>query len=121
MTYPDGEVVTTTYNSQDLPETLTGTSAYITKAGYKASDQLSSLTFSSAITTTYGYDSNTLRLTSLQTTGNIQDYDYTYDNTGNVKTITNNFTSKIERFTYDELNRLKTGTITGVYSQTWTY
>jgi len=36
MTYPGGEVVTTVYNAQGLPETLAGTNTYVTSVDHDA-------------------------------------------------------------------------------------
>src|SRR5581483_8674587 len=84
LKYPDGEVVSTSYNAQNLPQSLSGTQSYITSASYNASDQITNLTFQSGTTTTYGYDPNNLRLTSLVTSGGIQNLAYQYDLVGNV-------------------------------------
>ena len=118
LKYPDGEVVATSYNAQNLPQDLSG---YITSASYNASDQLTNLAFASGTTTTYTYDANNLRLTSLITNGNIQNFGYTYDNVGNVKSIADNVNSQTTTFTYDDLNRLLSASIPSVYAQSWTY
>jgi len=118
LKYPDGEVVTTSYNAQNLPQDLNG---YITSASYNASDQLATLAFVSGTTTTYAYNPNNLRLTSLVTSGNIQNFNYTYDNVGNVKTINDSVNGQVSTFTYDDLNRLLSASIPSVYAQSWTY
>jgi RHS repeat-associated protein len=127
LKYPAGgqtvETVTTTYNAQNLPQSLSGTNGYITSASYNASDQITNLAFQSGTTTTYGYDPKMLRLTSLVTSGNIQNFGYTYDNVGNVKTITDYVPNpdQVTTFNYDDLNRLKDATLPGVYAHSWTY
>jgi len=64
-----------------------------------------------------------LRLTSLVTSGNIQNFGYTYDNSGNVLTLTDYLpaTDQITTYTYDDLNRLLSASLPGVYSHAWTY
>jgi YD repeat-containing protein len=129
MKYPAGgqtvETVTTTYNAQNLPQSLSGTNPYITSAGYNASDQITNLAFQSGTTTTYGYDARNNRLTSLVTSGNIQNLAYTYDNVGNVKTISDYLQNpaQVTTFNYDDLNRLKDATLPGAggYAHSWTY
>jgi len=112
---------TIAFNAQTLPQSLSGTNGYITSASYNASDQITNLAFQSGTTTNYTYDPNMLRLTALVTSGNIQNLGYTYDNVGNVKTITDNLTAQTTTFTYDDLNRLLTAGIPSVYSHAWTY
>ena len=118
LKYPDGEVVAMSYNAQNLPQDLNG---YVASASYSASDQLTNLAFASGATTTYAYNPNNLRLTSLVTSGNLQNFGYTYDNVGNVKTITDNVNGQVSTFTYDDLNRLLSASIPSVYAQSWTY
>jgi YD repeat-containing protein len=104
---------------------LEQTNRYITSAVYNASDQLTNLAFQSGTTTTYGYDPNNNRLTSLVTSGNIQNLAYTYDNVGNVKTISDYLhnAAQVTTFNYDDLNRLKDATLPGAggYAHSWTY
>jgi RHS repeat-associated protein len=125
MKYPDNETVSTTYNAQNLPQSLSGTNPYITSASYNASDQITNLAFQSGTTTTYGYDARNHRLTSLVTSGNIQNLAYTYDNVGNVKTISDYLQNpaQVTTFNYDDLNRLKDATLPGAggYAHSWTY
>jgi len=45
MTYPDGEVVPTSYNAQGLPDTLNGANSCVSATTYNAASQLASLTF----------------------------------------------------------------------------
>ncbi|MDE3091100.1 MAG: RHS repeat-associated core domain-containing protein, partial [Chloroflexota bacterium] len=121
MTYPDGEQVTTGYNTQGLPSTLTSPLAsYVTASGYSAASQLTSLAFGNGITTTYTYNPQNLRLTQLQTTA-LQNLNYVYDSVGNITQITDTVRSEVTTFGYDDFDRLTSASIAGVYSQGWTY
>jgi hypothetical protein len=56
-TYPDDEVVTTTYNTQGLPLTLEGDALYVGSAAYNALGQVKELGFGSGvISTTHLYE-----------------------------------------------------------------
>ena len=56
-TYPDDEVVTTTYNAQGLPLTLEGDALYVGSAAYNALGQVKELGFGSGvISTTHLYE-----------------------------------------------------------------
>ncbi|MBI5653894.1 MAG: hypothetical protein HZC40_26115 [Chloroflexi bacterium] len=128
MTYPDGEQVATTYNAQGLPAKLGNNSPtfdnYISNTNYNQLGQLTSVDFGNTVRTTYTYHAQNARLMSLVTgNGTLQNLGYTYDNVGNVKTITStvNSQAQVSAFTYDDLDRLKTAGIAGVYSQEWDY
>jgi len=134
MTYPgDNEVVQMNYNSQGLPATLCqiqgttcpSSSYYVSNSAYNQASQLTSLTLGNGATTTYNYYPNNLHLQRLQTIANgatLQDINYnTYDNVGNVQQIVDNVRGETSQFTYDDLNRLSTAGINGVYSQAWNY
>ena len=122
MTYPvDNETVTTTYNAQGLPATLSGLTNYVTASWYNPVGQLTSLSFGNNVTTNYTYDTKTARLTQLTTTNSLQDLRYQYDKVGNIKSITDTLRSETTTFTYDDLDRLLSASIPGMYSQGWTY
>ncbi len=121
MTYPDGEVVPMTYNDQGLLATL---GSYVSNSNYNAAGELLSMNLGNGATTSNTYNAQNLRLTQLQTTAGattLQNLAYAYDNVGNVKTITDTVRSETSTFGYDDLNRLKTASVPGVYSQAWTY
>ncbi|MBI4790951.1 MAG: hypothetical protein HY782_28305, partial [Chloroflexi bacterium] len=121
MIYPDGETVPITYNDQGLLATL-GTFAATTNDSYNAANQLTQLKLNNgATTTTYIYDSRNLRLTQLTTSGSLQNLSYEYDGVGNVKKITDWVRSEVSTFGYDDLDRLTSASIAGVYSQGWQY
>lgn len=54
-------------------------------------------------------------------TANSQKLIHTYDNVGNVKTITDTLTAQTANYTYDDLNRLLAASIPSVYAHSWTY
>ncbi|MCL4394288.1 MAG: hypothetical protein M1482_05700, partial [Chloroflexi bacterium] len=121
MTYPDGEHVPMQYDDQGLLETLGG---YISGSEYNAAGQLLSLNFGDGTATTYAYNSQNLRLTRLQTTGGteaIQDLTYAYDAVGNVTGLTDGVRNESTTYEYDELDRLTSASIAGLYTQTWEY
>ncbi len=128
MTYPGGEAVTTVYNSQGLPETLTGSQAYVTEAGYNALGQKKRYTLGNGAVTTWTYYGEagpptpnlpSYRLWQVRTvTGSIehQKLQYTYDSVGNVLTIADYKVAggtQTQTFTYDSLDRLLTAKADG--------
>jgi len=76
-TYPGGEQVTQTYNTQGL---LWQVGSYATNSDYNAAGQLTSMTFGSGLQTTYGYDSQNLRLLTLQTSAHHRQLAYSRAN-----------------------------------------
>jgi RHS repeat-associated protein len=121
MTYPDNEVVPTTYNAQLLPATL---GSYVTDSHYNVAGQLTSVTLGNGDLTRYTYDADNLRLEQLQTVNGgttLQNLSYGYDSVGNVQSINDLVRGELSSFTYDDLNRLQTAGISGIYSQSWQY
>jgi RHS repeat-associated protein len=128
MTYPDGEVVTTSYNAQGLPDTLTGSlTNFVTATNYNAASQLTSLTFNNTAVTNYTYNANNLRLTDIVTTksGNtLLNLHYTFDNVGNILSVQDTARGETTNYAYDDLNRLLSAIVTNgpnQYSRSWTY
>lgn len=104
MTYPDGQNVAFVYNAQGKLNSITG---IINNIDYNAAGQMTKKDYSNSKSTIYNHDNRNLRLTELKTTG-IQDFSYTYDNVGNIKSIADSIAGKTENFTYDDLDRVKT-------------
>ncbi|MCU0520133.1 MAG: RHS repeat protein, partial [Anaerolineae bacterium] len=52
-TYPDGEVVTTAYNAATQPQSLSGSSTYVSETLYSAVGQLTRRTLGNGLVTTY--------------------------------------------------------------------
>ncbi|MBI5305920.1 MAG: hypothetical protein HY868_27575 [Chloroflexi bacterium] len=128
MTYPDGEQVTTTYNTQGLPSTMGNNAStfnnYVRSTDYSPSGQLTTLGFNNNVTTTYDYYGGNLRLKQLTTSGNLQNLKYEYDKVGNVGVISDTVRVETTNYTYDHLDRLLTATLTGgasPYAQSWGY
>ncbi|MDM8554218.1 choice-of-anchor D domain-containing protein [Desulfococcaceae bacterium HSG7] len=102
MTYPDGEETVFQYNSQGALESVPGIMPGI---NYNATGQITQKTYANGLETAYTYHPQNSRLTSMNTPG-IQDFKYTYDNAGNVKSIQDGMTGQTETFGYDDLDRL---------------
>jgi YD repeat-containing protein len=102
MTYPNGQVVAFNYNAMgklsSIPEVTNGIS-------YNANGQQTEKIFPNGKTTFYSYYDANLRLNKITTSG-IQDFTYTYDNVGNVKSIADAVVGRTENFSYDDLDRL---------------
>jgi len=106
---PDTEVITTTYNVQGLPVTLTGDSPYVTGTGYNALGQVTRLDLGNGISTTYSYypaATGNNRLQQIQVGGgSLLDLEYSYDDVGNVVQIVDGQV-QTQSFVYDALDRL---------------
>ncbi len=126
MTYPGGEAVTTVYNSQELPETLTGSQVYVTEAGYTALGQKKRYTLGHGAVSTWTYYGESpvenypsFRLWEASTTvGGVdrQKLHYGYDAAGNVTSIEDLTVlggTQTQTFTYDAFDRLLTANAAG--------
>lgn len=89
-TYPDGEVVNSTYSVQGLSQSLAGASTYVSAAGYNAAGQPTALTLGNTVKTSYLYDAQRMRLlhTQVGTGGSLLDMSYSYDPVGNITRLT---------------------------------
>ncbi len=116
QTYPDGQTVTFNYNAQGKLDNIPG---IITGIDYNAGGQVTQKNYANGKSTTYAYHPSNLRLTSLATSG-IQNFTYTYDNVGNIKSIADGLSGKTENFGYDDLDRL-TGAGDGTYGIQYQY
>ncbi|MBN1622407.1 MAG: VCBS repeat-containing protein [Endomicrobiales bacterium] len=88
--------------------------------------KLAELLYGNGIRTTYTYNSDTLMLTRLITKNasetKYMDYEYQYDNVGNITRITDNLASTHQDFTYDDLYRLtQAQDIYGYGTKTYSY
>ena len=142
MTYPGGEVVNYTYNPQGLVEQIYRSSPtpiyyYVGGTTYNALGQVTERRLGSTtgvLRQLYTYSAaENFRLTALQSgTGpnynNRQNISYTYDDVGNVLTITDAAAvggSQTQTFTYDFLDRLLSAGVSGgsggLYSENYEY
>jgi YD repeat-containing protein len=104
MTYPDAEVVTTAYNIQGLPATLSG---YVTNALYNAAGQLTSIELGNTVRTTYGYHAKNARLTDLVTDAASNQTEMRYDWLGR-KTWMSDLDLGAWSYGYDDARNKKT-------------
>ena len=124
MIYPDGEQLKYTYLPGGLLEGFYGEKFgrrydYLQNSRYNEFGELLSREYGNGSGEQYTYAPNTKRLSSLQHTGmsgDLQQWQYTYDNQGNILTanqqIGPNATgvggASSQTFTYDELHQLET-------------
>lgn len=110
LKYPDGEVVTTTYNNQGAVERVASSAqVYVSNLDYNAAGQATKIVYGNGVVSDYTYNPLTLRLDRLVSqgaSGVLQDFTYTFDNIGNVKTITDAVHTGTQAFLYDDLDRL---------------
>ncbi|MEZ4315182.1 MAG: hypothetical protein R3F14_44775, partial [Polyangiaceae bacterium] len=122
-TYPDGEVVTYTYDSGDRVQSVSGVKGahaydYATRMEY---DKFGTLVFSlmgNGVETVYKHDPLSRDLEKQQAGkggSSFQNVSYTYDPAGNMLSLTNNVPvsapsqyggPSVQSFTYDDLHRL---------------
>lgn len=135
ITYPNGEVVTQTYNAGAQVVGLTGANPYVSGLTYNAQGQIKQMSLGNGATTTYDYygDSgpaiNSFRVWRINTVKNgnpLLDLQYDYDKVGNINRITDTVNSaQVVTFTYDALDRLTNAATTAVgngqYSEGYTY
>lgn len=117
QTNPDNEVITNTFNNQGEIESV---SNVVSNINYNALGKITQKSFSNGLTTNYTYNTNDFRLNRIQTS-TLQDLNYTYDNVGNVSSITDAVESKTQQFTYDDLDRLKTATESAGFNYAYNY
>jgi RHS repeat-associated protein len=113
MKYPDNEIVTYTYDSRMLLDTVIGNSTYVSDTQYDSAGRLLTRTLGNGLTQTYNYYPWSQQGGRLQTltTGTLQSLAYTYDSVGNVQTIADAKNSGQKQcFRYDALNRLTQAT-----------
>ncbi len=116
-TKPDSEVVTNTFNAQGE---IASASGVLNNIDYNALNKITSKSFPNTLTQNYTYNTDDFRLNRIQT-GSVQDSSYTYDNVGNVSTLTNNLTSKTQYFGYDPLDRLTQASESAGFNFTYGY
>ena len=124
MVYPDGEVLTYTYDSGGLVKQVTGTRGgnnytYVSRLEYDKFGERAYIDYGNNVHTAYSHDPLNRRLAGMQTgpaTGNlIQNTAYSYDPVGNMTGAANNIVVNpnsqmggpvTQQFGYDDLDRL---------------
>lgn len=130
--YPDGEVVTQTYDGGGMAYGLQSSlgEEFVTETVYDASGQMTKLALGNSVQTVYGYDPLTLRLAWIKTgpadqPGLHQHLEYAYDDVGNVLRIDDLALGEVQTFAYDPLDRLvaaqASGLITATYARAYGY
>jgi RHS repeat-associated protein len=132
ITAPDGSVAIPGYNATSLLDSVdvqirgaTPATPFVTNIDYNEKGQRTQIVYGNAATTTYGYELETLRLSTLKTVRAsdgraLQQLSYTYDPVGNVVEIDDavqkpvfhdgNVTDGSARYTYYPVYRLWTAT-----------
>lgn len=121
MTYPDGEVLTYTYDSGGLVSSVRGVKdrfeyPYLVRIEHDAFEQRAFMETGTGIKTTYRYDPTDRRLEELAS-GDFQKLSYFYDDVGNITDLVNDAAPSgrfggpsNQHFDYDSLYRLTTAT-----------
>ncbi len=123
MTYPDNEVVTTTYNGRGLPETVTGYSSYLSAAGYNGPGLPVTWGLGGVVTqTTNFFEANPLRPQTMTANGgSLQNLTFDFDQLGRLKAYQDGIHSiSLDYDQYDPLNRLR-HVAGGSYTQLYDY
>ncbi|HXQ92906.1 MAG TPA: hypothetical protein VN739_07845, partial [Nitrososphaerales archaeon] len=104
MTYPDGTILSYTYDARNRVVTV-GSYANFT---YTLDDQIKSISYASKVTTKYTYDSvdRPLSITATNSSHTFESLTYVYDLAGNLISLN----SPTYTYTYDNLNRLNSST-----------
>ncbi|WP_207689604.1 toxin TcdB middle/N-terminal domain-containing protein [Desulfonema limicola] len=100
--YPDGKEIAFKYNNQGILESIPG---IVANLNYNASGLITRKAYANGISTDYEYYPANLRMKSMKTPG-VQNLAYTYDNGGNVESISDGIAGTTEKFGYDHLDRL---------------
>ncbi len=132
--YPNGEVVTQTYNAASQLTAMSGAAPYASALTYNALGQLKQLNLGNGATTNFAYYGdggpavNSFRLWRIQTSKGspLFELQYDYDSVGNVRHITDTQNSnQVQTFAYDALDRLQSAATNGFgngqYSETYAY
>ncbi len=112
LTYPDGEKVTYGYDAGGQVVSVTSPGiTYVSNILYNAAGQITWLTYGNGVVQTENtYEATTLRLSTRKTaSGALQNLEYAYTTSGNVRTITDNrdFNNSQSFPVYDERDRLR--------------
>ncbi len=133
ITYPDSAQVKYSFNSAGLLEKIErkeSGGAYtnvISNFDYNPANSITTQAYANGVTTTNTYDATkmyrlTRRLTQNTVPTKLQDLNYTYDNVNNITQLVDDSdteSNKTVDYTYDDLYRLLTATITSASSSNW--
>jgi RHS repeat-associated protein len=128
QTYPDSEVVTSSYAPQLTLDTLSGLEPYISNSAYDSAGRMVARGLGNGVTQTHIYhpwSTDGGRLAGISA-GTVQNLGYTYDDGGNILSIVDAIAGpQTQSFGYDALNRLTsadaTGGLDGLYAETYGY
>jgi len=95
------------FNEQGKVRKIPG---FITDSHYNAFGGILNRSYANNLVASFSYDSENNRLTNILISG-VQDLSYTYDNVGNIITITDSVQNKLHSLTYDNLDRMTRATI----------
>ncbi len=119
ITYPDGEVVSYTYNRSGEVEKINSVhnglnTTYIENIGYDEFGQRTYIRYENGIETKYTYDEDRRWLNNIETKNafnTLQEIDYTFDRTGNILSIINVSGRYLvnQNYEYDGLYQLTKG------------
>lgn len=116
QTYPDNQTVNYAYNNQSKLDSIP---FVVSNLDYNAAGQMTRKDYANGKNTSYAYYPLNQRLQTILAPG-LQDYGYTYDNIGNIKTIADSVAGRTETFGYDDLDRLTTAGDSG-YTRVYQY
>ena len=125
LTYPDNEVVTTTYLPQMAVNGLSGASNYVSETRYDAAGRAKTRALGSGAVTSYTYKpwSSPVggALATIQTSNALQNLTYNYDGNGNINSLVDIYNGQTETlvYEYDALNRLTA--ISNALSESYEY
>jgi RHS repeat-associated protein len=116
------ETLTYNYNARGLFENISGLSSYqyVTETNYTPTGRVDIQKLGNAVDVDFAYDSTTDRMTDLRVVKPgtppfsdvvFLDFDYTYDDAGNIETIVDDVRDERHEFVYDHLDRLTTADI----------
>lgn len=116
-TLPDDSTIAYSYNNQGLLDSITGV---VSDLDYNAFGKVTERDYANGLSTTLSYNSDDFRLNQILTP-DVQNLTYTYDDVGNVLSITEMVEEFYQSFTYDGLNRLSTATENAHFDYTFGY
>ena len=107
ITHPNGQTSTYTYGDRGMMESIFG---IIDNIEYNSMNLITKKEYSNGVTTNLGYYETTKQLKEIKSNNSysqyLQDFEYKFDNVGNVIGILDRYDSIQQDFVYDDLNRL---------------